>query len=62
MMRDGLLRRLGRAMTRRSGDERGLTDEIVQWFWLGDRAGGYTIRGMAVELDKRKVPTPRGGS
>jgi DNA invertase Pin-like site-specific DNA recombinase len=23
---------------------------------------GYSIRGMAIELDKRKVPTPRGGS
>jgi DNA invertase Pin-like site-specific DNA recombinase len=22
---------------------------------------GYSIRGMAVELDRRKVPTPRGG-
>jgi DNA invertase Pin-like site-specific DNA recombinase len=23
---------------------------------------GYSVRGIAVELDKRKVPTPRGGS
>jgi hypothetical protein len=23
---------------------------------------GYTMRGIAVELDKRKTPTPRGGA
>jgi DNA invertase Pin-like site-specific DNA recombinase len=23
---------------------------------------GYSIRGMAIELDKRKLPTPRGGA
>jgi hypothetical protein len=23
---------------------------------------GYTMRGIAVELDKRKVPRPRGGA
>jgi hypothetical protein len=23
---------------------------------------GYSMRGIAVELDKRKVPTPRGGA
>jgi len=31
-------------------------------FILGMQQRGYSMRGIAVELDRRKVPTPRGGA